>query len=62
MKTTIRDFYVHAGNTFMTKVDKETKKHFTCTPLGTTYLYMQNIYGININLVCVFLQWKDLNE
>ena len=39
MKTTIQAFYVHAGNTFMTKVDKKkTKKHFTCMPLGTTHL------------------------
>ena len=28
MKTTIQDFYVHAGNTFMTKVDNGDKEIF----------------------------------
>ena len=51
MKTTIQEFYIHVEYTFMAKVDKGDNIFLTCTPLGTTYLNKNKIYGINIKMV-----------
>ena len=51
MKNTIRAFYLHAGNTFMTKVDKRDKetfymhalRHYTIKHTQDTCSYLFNI-------------------